>query len=252
MQSKEKYIYYNLGGLFYPLPEWAHFFINLGSRISQIDGGGFNITVAIAVPTRAFVAAFTGLGITVSRTINGKDDDFLGHQVIGELFENHRETEIIVREGNKRVKRIFCGIRDDFPDGIPRIGIKDPKAKGGSLTTYIFPEKCEFTSVASGEGMLTIYRSASSGNPLTDKFIEHFIPEDKLESFNSKSVLNFLLVGQINTLRKELTESVFAVIKRNGEGNNTPTSADTYYRDPFNPRFPEGTLQDILRVKRNI
>jgi len=250
MKTKEEYIFYDHEGVFYPIPTWAHFFINLGSKISEIDGSGFNITVAIAVPTRAFVAAFIGLGITVARTINTKDNASPDYRLIRELKANHRQSEIIVREGNKKVKRIFCGIRDDFDDGIPRIGIRDPNAKGGSLTTYVTLEKCEFTNVASGDSMLTIYRSTSSGNPLTDRFIKNLIPEDRLESFNSKSVLNFLLVGQINTLRKELTELVFAVIKHNGEGNIPPTSADTFRRNPADMRFAEGTLQDILRVKR--
>ena len=164
-------LHYGHGGKFYPIPEWARFFFKLGSIISRIESTNDNITLAIAVPTRAFVSAFIGLGITVSRAEKEEDSATLDPHQIEEPGLTPGQTEIIVNEGGKKKKRIYCGLKSGFSDGITRVGILNPKEKGGALTVYILPGKCDFTTSASGETMIAVNQSGRSGNLRTDGFV---------------------------------------------------------------------------------
>jgi len=57
-------------GSWYCLPEWADYFISVGRKLAEADRNGGRLVVALAVPTRAYAAAFVSLGMVISDAAN--------------------------------------------------------------------------------------------------------------------------------------------------------------------------------------
>jgi len=57
-------------GSWYSLPEWAEYFISLGSKLVEANRSNERLVVALALPTRAYAAAFVSLGMVIGDAAN--------------------------------------------------------------------------------------------------------------------------------------------------------------------------------------
>src|SRR4051812_14368091 len=51
------------------IPEWARFLVDLGSYVATTDTPKHRLVIGLALPARAYAAAFTALGIVLARSL---------------------------------------------------------------------------------------------------------------------------------------------------------------------------------------
>lgn len=103
-------IYYVQDNRHVELPDWCYCCLKLGAVIANASPPDRRLVLALAVPTRAYVAAFIGTGIVTER---------LGRETATVPQEDHIErlrgvekgTPVIIHEDMKKVKGIFMGVR---------------------------------------------------------------------------------------------------------------------------------------------
>jgi len=248
MADQEK-IYYQHCDSLLSLPTWGQFFITLGMNISQDTTKGKNI-IAIAVPTRSYVGALLCTGIVVSLATSEHSDGHLTAPQIHELLRTVVGTQISLHEGRKTTTCQLSGIKH-CDDGKTRLGFYFSKAKGGSLTRWILIDQCEVTTVSSGDKSVAIKQLPNHDREQDSQLIDFLIPTEQLHEFKLKSKLRCILIGSLNTLRREIMETEFAVRQVMSHGGPISTTLPLLNKNSLGiPKFARGTLQDILRVRR--
>src|SRR5438093_1571564 len=60
------HLFWLAGGRWVPVPGWARFIIEVGARAASFHSGEARLVAALALPTRAFAAAFAAAGAVVA------------------------------------------------------------------------------------------------------------------------------------------------------------------------------------------
>lgn len=212
------------------LPDWCQFFIQIGLRLAQVSSNS-RVMMVVCVPTRAFAAAFSGIGIIGNLTTSNNP---FGNHV--KMLENLKDgTPVFVHEKERKIKGLFRGIKD-LGDGNKRIGVEVSAAgprKNGAIVNYYLADQA--TKIVPVEKIAASIANKSH-TPRTlelirnREFIKGVLTDQILWELATISRVDFLLVGLASILNIELKETTFAINK----GDFTA----------------EGNLQDILRTRR--
>lgn len=228
------------------LPLWVVFYLELGSfLISPIEQISERRILGVAIPTRAFSAAFSAIGAVVGSIVDvgdqqGDDDYF------DQLCAAPSGTHIKFRDRDKKGKdRLLDGILLGTQEitsprassasvwmlqiQIEKSSMRDPAA--GGLRRFITRERSRDVTLAKVDTVLTADNlpTGQRGAILapTSNFAKDVLGSHSITEFERESHMTCLLIGSQTALRSEITEQVF----QTDVGQS-------------------GTLSDLLRVRR--
>lgn len=217
-------LYFDSGQAWLPLPDWATFFIEIGSHLGQFQHSSNRLVVAVAVPARAYVAALAAMGAVSAGAIQHGDDETKS-QHFQRLCQLPKGTPVIFRRSGKFTKAVLVGC--DQSDGIARIGVREYK----SLHCWLPLSECLRIEVASAAIATAPARRVPYRVP-SKPFLQSMLPGLDIGHFATHTSFDCAILGRLNALRRELTTTSLG---------NPPITGTCIDR---------GTFQDILRAKR--
>ncbi|PYT00669.1 MAG: hypothetical protein DMF63_06425 [Acidobacteria bacterium] len=230
------------------LPAWVIFYLELGSfLISSLDQPEERRIIGLAIPTRAFSAAFSAVGAVIgsitSRKDQPSDDDYFD-----QLCSAPAGTHIKFRDRDKKGKdRLLDGILLGPQEMSPLKGsvgpvrmlqiqlekssMLDPAA--GGLRRFVTRERARDIMVANVETVLTAESLPTSQKGKivapTSNFAKSVLGSHGITEFERETRMTCLVIGSQAALKSEICNQSF----QTDSGLN-------------------GTLSDLLRVRRLI
>jgi len=221
-------LYYNDGSKRETVPSWAQFFIELGSITSSSTRSGLRLVVGVAIPTRSYAAALTGFGIVTTRSTLPVDG-ITAQEYFKQLCRLEVGTAVSLIRGNRKLKGVFTGCM--HISGEDRIGVRVHDVEAGGLTHLISAKDSFKVEVSISEFEKLPKKQTGKLVPPLSSFARCFISKNQVQTFARQSRLECVLLGRINAFKSEIIQTGFA------------TKTSKQY-------LAEGTLQDVLRVRR--
>ena len=224
-------LHFENSGEWHSLPEWAECFINVGKQIASADHSTSRIVTAIVVPTRAYCAAFVGLGLIVS---DAAKRDILSQSV-------HFQTLIDLPFGSrvnyrptprKALKGVLQG--EEIVNGKLHIRVRvhsnDATNGGGGLTYLVDESRALQVQPAKHSGKLP-KKQGTENKRLANGFVDSLVGDADPVQLGLRSKTVCAIVGKKNALEHEIRQTPLS-IHANGDCR------------------AQGHLQDVLRVDR--
>lgn len=204
------------------LPDWAHFYVTLGSFLSCNEDAGSRVVVGLALPVRTFSAVFCALGLIRSLALKRQENVDQAATHFEYLLSLPVDTPVTYRKGRTR----YRGKLKPRPRQ-RELGIQVENERGGNTTIIITSPKAalRISPLDVEEIRLPMNQQGRQIRTATS-FIEAFVPGGDAAAYLSRSSLDTLIVGRINLLKREICDTRFALDKATG------------------------SLQDVLRVRR--
>jgi|GEM_PF-1071118 len=211
------------------LPEWGNFLINIGSNIVKSQIGEERFVVGLAIPTRSYAAALVALGVVLAKSVTPINST-TSKEHFERLCKLKQGTRVFYKDINGWSNAIFDGVCNDYDRPLIRVRTRNlarrMKKKEPDLIYFICKEKSQRIKFAPS------YPEIQLGKPL----INQESPNNCLGSadapnFCTTTQLDCVILGHIGILKHEITKIPFAY-------------------SLLGYKFKEGTLQDILRVRR--
>ncbi|WP_152547840.1 hypothetical protein [Paenibacillus ehimensis] len=219
-------MYYKDAGNWLPLPAWSSFFISLGGKLAKRSYENKRWTVALALPTKAYIAPFIGVGVLSSIFMKSSPNDLLeAHfQTLASL---EKYTFVWYRKNKRVLKAKFLGVADF--KGEQRLLIQIQSTEAGGLTEYISKKDALDVQINPNQSSRLPNnqrgRTVTTHSPLADTI---FGVHSQMLLKQSETKLCF--VGGKEQLESEITKALFAV--------------------PEGGQFIRGTLNDLLRIRQ--
>ncbi len=217
--------FFNSGRQWLNCPNWVEFLVDLGRALGSEELSGQQLSLAVAVPTRAFAANLIALG-TVSRRSQMPG----GRPSIQEHFEKicalKKGTVLQCIEKQKKYRCAFHGI--EMLDGSEFVRVEMYIRK--NKTARLIPKKkCQDIILCEEESeyqnKITRKKLIVERPEFTGHFVSPMLPSD----FALEKKPECRIIGMQNILKVEAKAEVFAV--QNGDQLKT------------------GTLNDVLRIE---
>jgi hypothetical protein len=177
----------------------------------------------IAVPTRAFAACFVAAGYIMTKfsLFESRQDAFIHFEKLCTL---EKGTPLIYVRDNRKLRAIFDGI--DVFKGERRLRVKTIR----KAVDLVPPEKSLSINIAKSK--LKSVPTKQRGKEIDAKggLLGKILSREELRRYMTSSKLECVIIGQLKLLRQEIAKTSF------------------YLHHSEN--ISEGTLQDILRVRR--
>jgi len=205
------------------LPDWAAFFIGLGSSIARENNSENRMVVGIATPIRAYAACLLAAGYIITKfTLSELRKNAYAH--FEQLCKLEKGTPLTYFCGNKKLRAKFDGI--DEINGEKRLRVQAIK----KVVDLIPPEKALLINVAKSK--LKFLPEKQKGKDIGYKkgLLGMLMSRDDFYQYSSNSTLECVIVGRLKLLRQEITKTGFGLNISKG--------------------FSGGNLQDILRIRR--
>lgn len=218
-----KSLQYKYGSEYVCLPDWATFFIGLGSAIASGKNAENRMVFGIATPTRAYAACLLAAGYIITKfTLSELRKNAYAH--FEQLCKLEKGTPLTYFCGNKKLRAKFDGI--DEINGEKRLRVQAIK----KAVDLIPPEKALLINVAKSK--LKFLPEKQKGKDIGYKkgLLGMLMPRDDFYQYSSNSTLECVIVGRLKLLRQEITKTEFG------------------FR--MSKKVSEGNLQEILRIRR--
>ncbi|MBE0427387.1 MAG: hypothetical protein IBX72_12195 [Nitrospirae bacterium] len=218
-------LYYRDGDNWINMPYWAFSYISLGSTIALKKEPQKRLIIGLALPVRAYAAALIAMGIVVSR--------------VKIPLENMQESEFFeylrtIQSGTS----VFYLVKEKWYPGefVEVTQIHDRSfvhviwKKGKQKCTCAIP-------LENARKRIRIVGSTKNDAPekkisrcivYNKEFLDIMLGSDHGNEFVLRSRLECTIIGCVNTLRNEIKDTQIS----------------------YGQKHSEGTLQDVLRVKR--
>ncbi|MNW40391.1 hypothetical protein D3C74_175040 [compost metagenome] len=219
-------LYYKDAGGWTPIPTWSSFFINLGKKLALRRYENKRWTLALVLPTKAYIAPFIGVGLLSSIFLKSSPDNLLeAHfQMLTSLEKN---TFVWYRKNERVLKAKFLGAVNF--QGEQRLLIQTQSPKSGGLTEYI-SKKNSFDVQINPNQSLRLPNNQRGRTVSTASRLPDTVFGVRSQALLKQSETKLCYVGVREQLEIEVTKSLFAVLEDN--------------------RFISGTLNDLLRIKQ--
>jgi hypothetical protein len=215
-------LYYKRKDRWVPLTQWGQFFLKLGYVLGTQEASENRIIAGLALPIRAYAASLTATGIIAGRlSCPAHSDEALKR--FQQLLTLAEGTSLYYRrEKGERVTVTFDGSTTDG---------SMIKLRSGRCT-YIIPPGRALRVEFPFKELPSISRcSHRKSNINISPFLSNFFNGITVEEIVLQSRLDCVIIGSIGHIEQEINYSQFAVQSSQGE-------------------YLEGTLQDIVRVRR--
>lgn len=203
----------------YPIPDWAKYFISIGANLASAYSPDRRIVATISAPTSSFAAALVSLGRILNEPIAEPEAS-----AIDEHFESlsalPKLTPLIYFNGEALYNGPFLGLIERSGEKFIRMAIKKGTCmipKNRCLLVEVQPEPS--SGKPTGQGV-----RLRNPKPFVAPFFslaEHY----RILCNTKRSVI---IVGELNRLREELLQVPFSM--------------------PMGTGYAEGVLQDLIRV----
>lgn len=207
-------------------PAWCDYFSMLGASASCASETN-RIVAAVALPTRAYVAAFVAVGVVTSAAAAELFETAERH--FQEIIALRPRSSVFFREKkNERVRRLKGHYLGRDEQGRARIQVE----KNGRIHLVTRERANEVELIKDSPNNKLPKRQIGKRVNLNASFIERFFSSGDVASNAFNSSVFCAIVGVRNTLEQEITTTRFTV-ERKSESSTTA----------------RGTLQDILKVR---
>jgi hypothetical protein len=199
----------------HPLPEWAGYLTALGAFAAQHREPGRRLVVGLSVPSRAYVAAFCALGVSITAYEDHVKEDPREH--FERLVGLPPRTAIRFRRGRYLYYGLLLGAEGELGD-------EYLKYADGAAICYLRWNKCgNIRTLEPGEDFTRRRLLAPNSS-----FVEASLPGIDPLTHASDTTLDCLVVGNLGPLRDEIVDQEFVAVT--AEGTQVP-----------------GVLNDLLR-----
>lgn len=214
-----------------PLPAWADFLIQAGHCVAQQPLEDTRLVLGLALPTRAYAAALCSLGIVKCRCIESASaPDPEEH--LNALLALPEKTPLRFLLNDEMVLAVHGGRQ--VVDGETRLKImyEDPRAKRKEWSGRLLNATMALgVAVAADHGDRMLSRKITRRVEHSD-FLSCFLGDSADPTrYTLDSCVECAILGPAATLREEICDTKFAFATSDGQ-------------------FRQGSLQDILRVRR--
>lgn len=215
-------LYYKRNEQWIPLPQWGQFFLDLGYAVGIQENSENRTVTALALPIKDYSASLITTGVIAGRLSYQNS----GNEAIKRFHElltlASGTTVYYRREGGERVKVNFVGPTSD--------GLMI-ELHSGTLTYKIPPKLALRIEFPSKELNSLFGRSHRQSSTAISPFLSYFFNEAAAKEIMTRSCLDCIIIGSIGGIDQEINYTRFGVKNSHGE-------------------FLEGTLQDILRIRK--
>jgi hypothetical protein len=216
------------------IPAWARFYAVLGALSEGNLERQSRLVVSLSVPSRSYVAAFVALGIVTAsaeRPVFSKPSTEHFSEICSLPLNAPVAITVFGTDGSHRRKMgVFAGLTVHRGSRCAVIRVNRKIDGGGSH--LIRDEDSHRVEILETGPIDLPKKQVGTPIPGMSPFGKAFFQSKETQLSRRKSKFDCLFVGPINALHREIEETSFA-IKRSG-------------------RFYEGTLGDVLRVRRFI
>lgn len=223
-------LHFNDSGEWHSLPEWAEYFISIGKQLASADLTTTRIVTCVVVPTRAYCAAFIGLGMVVSDGAKRDRPSEAAH--FEKLFDLQFGTPVIFRPSPTKVLKGVMQAPEEYNGKLHvrvQVESRDPRT-GGGLTHLIDESRALQVQPAKHSGKLPKKQGAENKR-FANTFVDALLGDADPVQLGVRSKLVCAIVGKKNALEYEIRETPLA-IHANGDC------------------WAGGHLQDVLRIDR--
>ena len=190
---------YQRDGVWLRLPPWAKFFVALGNSLACFDHTDKRFVVALAVPTRAFAAAFISTGLVLGKI-----------QIpFGESDQEHYEKLIELENGipliyiDKIRKKNARKAENKLYQGKLHIGIQIDEGSTNTIK-YIAPENARLISISEKNQIKLPKQQTGRELVPPSPLVQKMIGDNDLYNFVLRTRLENILIGHRNKLNEEL------------------------------------------------
>lgn len=219
-------MYYREAAGWFPIPAWSVFFISLGKEVARRSEENKRWTVALALPTKAYIAPFIGVGFLSSIFMKSSPDDLLEDhfRTIASLEKN---TPVWYRKNRRVLKAKFVGVADY--EGELRLLIQTQSTKAGGLTEYISKKDALDIQINSNQNQRL--PNNQKGRTMAEDFrLTNAVFGVHSQALLKQTCTRICFVGVKEQFENEITKSMFAVYEEN--------------------QMIKGSLNDLLRIRQ--
>lgn len=218
---------YNCEGKWVEVPAWARYFLNIGAAMAAPAAMDRSV-LCLAVPSRSYAAALTACGIVTARAAQPVEQASPAEHF--EMICNLPiDTPVSLLKGDKKLKGVFNGCTD-YKEMKCALIMVQQKSVGGA--SYLIREADALQVGVLPFGPVNLPKRQSGRLvPSVAPFVRNILGNGRALDFVRQSRLECVLTGRINTLRREIVETEFAVF----------SDSATYHA---------GSLQDLLQVRK--
>lgn len=215
------HLVYKSGNQWVPLPQWARFFIELGSALSCYEKGDTRFVVVLSLPIRSFASSLISAGIIISRIDLLSQTDKRHIEIIASL---KRGTPVSFRKPNKQMKGIFMGT-------VTRGGRSYFEIIAGNTSHYYPFESANKIEILDKDRFLLPKNQTSKTLNPPSPLLKKILSKDLLFKFSMESKVECVILGQIKRLQHELCNTQLG------------------FQNLEDGQIASGTLQDLVRVR---
>jgi hypothetical protein len=220
-------LHFEDSGHWYSLPAWAEYFISVGKHLASADQSDSRVVTAIAVPTRAFGAAFVSLGMVISDAAVRDHASESAH--FEKLFDLPAGTPVVYRPAPGKTFRGILQAPGEH-DGKLEVRVQVHSKEGGARTYPIDQSRALQVQPAGHSGKLPKTQGGKNAR-FANQFVDSLLGDADPVQLGLRSKVVCTIVGKRNALEHEIRQTPLA-LHANGH------------------RRAEGQLQDVLRVNR--
>ncbi len=220
---KRSQLYTNKGT---PLPDWGNFFIELGRLVAECETGSNRLVVALAIPTRAYAAALTAFGMVITRATLSNYQLQNNNEYFKWLCNLPEGKPVTFFNTDKKFKGFYEGVDTSTDQRLLRIRVESRQT--GGLTHLVRLEDAHNIEIRTTP--IQNLPKKQNGRKITahSQFLESILGHKIASKYSHKSQFNCVIIGKLNFLNNEITQTYFA---------KTPSFQEV------------GVLQNVLRVR---
>lgn len=219
-------MYYKDAGSWVQIPAWSSFFISLGEKLANRSCENKRWTVALALPTKAYIAPFIGVGVLSSIFMKSSPNDVLEAH-FQTLTSLEKYTFVWYRKNKRVLKAKYLGVTDF--QGEQRLLIQTQSTEAGGLTEYILKKDALDVQISSNQGS-RLPNNQRGRTVTTQSPLSNIIFGAHSQELLKQSETKLCFVGGREQLESEITKTQFAV--------------------PEREQYIRGTLNDLLRIRQ--
>lgn len=205
------------------LPDWAYFFLQIGSQMASEQIQDERCVIAIAVPSRHFAAALIAFGYVYERV---RGSNCVDQTRIDMLLNQDIGTPVYVRSNDGKK---YKGTIEGFSTMMGKSYI-DIRTTGNQVRSVPLESHASRITIAERDISLPKYKQTGQQAEIPTPFLNSLIKESQIIDYIVGSSYESAIIGNRSQLQQEICDEPFYVKSQNN-------------------RFLQGNLQEILRMR---